>query len=57
MRFRSTLALFGLAALGLSSCAPEPPFSTDQPWGARDFAVSDPDGFKITISSGTGEES
>ena len=30
---------------------------TDQPWGARDFAVSDPDGFKITISSGTGEES
>ncbi len=30
---------------------------TDQPWGARDFAVTDPDGFKITISSGTGEES
>ncbi len=30
---------------------------TDQPWGARDLAVSDPDGFKITISSGTGEES
>lgn len=29
MRFRSTLALFGLAALGLSSCAPEPPFSID----------------------------
>ena len=29
---------------------------TDQPWGARDLAVSDPDGFKITISSGTGEE-
>ena len=29
---------------------------TDQPWGARDFAVTDPDGFKITISSGTGEE-
>ena len=24
---------------------------TDQPWGARDFAVTDPDGFKITISS------
>ena len=23
----------------------------DQPWGARTFAVSDPDGFKITISS------
>ena len=22
---------------------------TDQPWGYRDFAVSDPDGFKITI--------
>ncbi len=30
---------------------------TDQPWGARDFAVADPDGFKISISSGTGEES
>ncbi len=28
---------------------------TDQPWGARDFAVADPDGFKITISTGTGE--
>ncbi len=28
---------------------------TDQPWGARDFGVSDPDGFKISISSGTGE--
>ena len=25
---------------------------TDQPWGARDFAVVDPDGFKITISDG-----
>lgn len=23
----------------------------DQPWGTRDFAVADPDGFKITISS------
>ncbi len=23
----------------------------DQPWGGRDFAVADPDGFKITISS------
>ena len=23
----------------------------DQPWGTRDFALSDPDGFKITISS------
>ena len=23
---------------------------TDQPWGSRDFAVMDPDGFKITIS-------
>jgi len=23
----------------------------DQPWGTRDFAVLDPDGFKITISS------
>ncbi len=30
---------------------------TDQPWGARDFAIADSDGFKITISSGTGEES
>ena len=25
----------------------------DQPWGGRNFAVSDPDGFKISISSGT----
>jgi uncharacterized glyoxalase superfamily protein PhnB len=25
----------------------------DQPWGGRDFAVVDPDGFKITISSGS----
>ena len=25
---------------------------TDQPWGARDFAVVDPDGFKISISTG-----
>ena len=24
---------------------------TDQPWGARDFALVDPDGFKISISS------
>ena len=24
---------------------------TDQPWGARDFALADPDGFKISISS------
>ena len=23
----------------------------DQPWGTRDFAVTDPDGFKITIAS------
>jgi uncharacterized glyoxalase superfamily protein PhnB len=23
----------------------------DEPWGVRDFAVADPDGFKITISS------
>jgi catechol 2,3-dioxygenase-like lactoylglutathione lyase family enzyme len=23
----------------------------DQPWGARDFAVMDPDGFKITFST------
>lgn len=28
---------------------------TDQPWGARDFAVVDPDGFKISISSGMGD--
>jgi uncharacterized glyoxalase superfamily protein PhnB len=21
----------------------------DQPWGSRDFSLSDPDGFKITI--------
>ncbi len=25
---------------------------TDQPWGARDFAVVDPDGFTISISTG-----
>ncbi len=25
---------------------------TDQPWGARDFAVVDPDGFMISISTG-----
>jgi len=24
---------------------------TDRPWGVRDFAVTDPDGFKISISS------
>ena len=24
---------------------------TDQPWGVRDFAIVDPDGFKISISS------
>ena len=24
----------------------------DQPWGARDFAVVDPDGFKLSISTG-----
>jgi uncharacterized glyoxalase superfamily protein PhnB len=29
---------------------------TDQPWGARDLAVEDPDGFKISISTGTGHE-
>ena len=29
----------------------QPP--TDQPWGARDFAVIDPDGFKISISTET----
>lgn len=28
---------------------------TDQPWGARDLAVVDPDGFTISISTGTGE--
>ncbi len=28
---------------------------TDQPWGARDFAIVDPDGFKISISTGLGE--
>ncbi|HVR96428.1 MAG TPA: VOC family protein [Thermoanaerobaculia bacterium] len=25
---------------------------TDQPWGARDFAMVDPDGFNISISTG-----
>jgi uncharacterized glyoxalase superfamily protein PhnB len=24
---------------------------TDQPWGTRDFALADPDGFKISIST------
>jgi uncharacterized glyoxalase superfamily protein PhnB len=24
---------------------------TDQPWGTRDFSVTDPDGFKLTIGS------
>ncbi len=24
---------------------------TDQPWGSRDFAVTDPDGFKISVGS------
>ncbi len=28
---------------------------TDQPWGARDFAIADPDGYKISISTGLGE--
>lgn len=27
----------------------------DQPWGARDFAVTDPDGFAISISTGIGD--
>ena len=26
---------------------------TDQPWGTRDFALTDPDGFKITIGADT----
>ena len=29
---------------------------TDQPWGSRDFAIEDPDGFKITISSGSRDD-
>ena len=28
----------------------------DQPWGARDFAVVDPDGFQISISTGIRSE-
>ena len=28
----------------------------DQPWGARDFSVKDPDGFTISISTGMGED-
>ena len=28
---------------------------TDQPWGARDFAIVDPDGFNISISTGVGD--
>ena len=27
----------------------QPP--TDQPWGVRDFAITDPDGFQLSISS------
>ena len=27
----------------------------DQPWGARDFAVADPDGFNISISTEMGD--
>jgi uncharacterized glyoxalase superfamily protein PhnB len=27
---------------------------TDQPWGSRDFTLTDPDGFKITIGKETG---
>ena len=42
----------GIKARG-GTLAHEP---TDQPWGARDFAVEDPDGFKISISTGTGGE-
>ena len=29
----------------------QPP--TDQPWGMRDFSLTDPDGFKITIAKVT----
>ncbi len=29
---------------------------TDQPWGARDFAVKDPDGFTISFSNGAGTD-
>ncbi|MCP3961213.1 MAG: VOC family protein [bacterium] len=29
---------------------------TDQPWGARDFSIADPDGFKISISTGMDDE-
>lgn len=28
---------------------------TDQPWGAREFAIADPDGFKLSISTGVDE--
>ena len=31
----------------------QPPVT--QPWGSRDFAIVDPDGFKISISTGLGE--
>ncbi|MBL8113817.1 MAG: VOC family protein [Acidobacteria bacterium] len=31
----------------------QPP--TDQPWGMRDFSVTDPDGFKITIARELGK--
>lgn len=27
---------------------------TDQPWGARDFTVKDPDGFTLSMSNGAG---
>ncbi len=29
---------------------------TDQPWGARDFSIADPDGFKISISTGMDDD-
>jgi lactoylglutathione lyase len=29
---------------------------TDQPWGARDLAIVDPDGFKISISTGLSDD-
>jgi uncharacterized glyoxalase superfamily protein PhnB len=37
----------GIKARG-GSLAQEP---TDQPWGMRDFAFEDPDGYKITIGA------
>jgi uncharacterized glyoxalase superfamily protein PhnB len=39
-----------LAARATSAGARLDQEPTDMPWGSRDFAISDPDGFRITVS-------